>query len=64
MALQHARYDPDDYGVNDLALLELTEPANVTHPCIKAIDLGPSTFDPIANGNCWMVGWGRYCRYI
>ena len=45
---------------NDIALLHLTENADLSNPNIGTIVLPDDGEDFVGNANCWITGWGRY----
>lgn len=55
----HEEYDSSGHGINDIALLRLSEPADVTNPCVGILDLPIPYYEPVLNKDCWMIGWGK-----
>lgn len=50
----HPDFKKDPYPINDLALIEVKKPLNVTPICLPKID---SVFQ--GRKNCFIAGWGR-----
>jgi len=64
--IQHERWIPDPYKgfPNDIALMRLVEPANITLPHVEKACL-PTINDMNFTGEeCWISGWGKTnCMY-
>jgi secreted trypsin-like serine protease len=57
---QHEDYDRFGEGIpNDIALVELDEPADIDNEYIGLAPLPRSSDEMAGNPDCWIAGWGR-----
>jgi len=54
--LQHENYDPSDLWANDIALIRIPQPVDMSVPEVGTICL-PSTNNFVGK-ECWASGWG------
>lgn len=62
--VQHDRWEPNPYlgYPNDIALLRLTEPADLEWPGVELACIANDVNFNFTNEECWITGWGKtYC---
>jgi len=59
--IQHERWsmDPEQGFPNDIALIELANPAKLNGDYVQAIKLAEPYADWTENDDCWITGWGK-----
>jgi Trypsin len=63
--MQHDGYNSSEFGLNDIALLRLSQSVDLNASnCLEAIRLPMPDLNVDGSFNCQILGWGRTGQYF